>query len=50
VTLQGLALNVDPLPQVVHKVLTTAARQPDDSARYDRLQEVRARACGIVCV
>ncbi|KIZ01977.1 hypothetical protein MNEG_5987 [Monoraphidium neglectum] len=38
--MQGLALNVDPLPQVVHKVLTTAARQPDDSARYDRLQEV----------
>lgn len=40
---QGLVVNVDPLPNIVDKVVKAAARLPDDSARYELLNEVRGR-------
>jgi hypothetical protein len=47
---QGLTISADGLPPLVHKVMSSAQRLPDDSARYDRLKEVRVQAdCGGHC-
>jgi len=43
----GLTVSAESLPQVVHKVLAAAARLPDDTARYDRLKEVRRAGRGL---
>lgn len=38
---------MDQLPPVVLKVMTAAARLPDDSGRFERLKEVRGGGIGM---